>query len=304
MFKKKISKLVLLLAAGLLAFSFMACSSDDDDDDKEEEKPETFTTYTWEVSESLSAEIDIPAATYTITASSKGTFVTKNGETEVSSGTYKVSGTTLKGTVKSEGGKDLASDKQYVLVFTIGENNVLTFTGIEAPTEDKDNSGNTYALNIDDLVAIGNVKETSKAIDSATTGVIKVWASASGKSIQAFGAQDGSLPFVKMTGGGAKTTSATEYGLELKIDANATVIIEALSKQGKTGCQWVLIPIAGGDTIESTGTPAVASEELKDAVRKQDTTPAVLTFSDVPAGTYMLGAKSDGGYLFSLKIVY
>ena len=95
MFKKKISKLVLLLAAGLLTFSFMACSSDDDDDDKEEEKPETFTTYTWEVSESLSKEIDIPAATYTIIASSKGTFVTKNGETEVSSGTYKISGTTL-----------------------------------------------------------------------------------------------------------------------------------------------------------------------------------------------------------------
>lgn len=158
-----------------------------------------------------------------------------------------------------------------------------------------------YELDIATIVEKGNVSASSAEL-SATTGVTKIWASASGKSIQAFTANPS---FVKMTGGGANVTTNSEYGLEVKIDATATVTITALTKQTKTAGQWVLKGAANGvSDVESSGTPAVASTELKTNVLSQDTTPATLTFSNVPAGTYILGPKSDGGYLFSLNITY
>ena len=185
----------------------------------------------------------------------------------------------------------------------------LAFVSCSDDSDDDSTSDSTphvtdYTLDIATLVELGNVKAASKDTGS-TTGVTKVWASASGKSIQAFGADSsGSAPFVKMTGGGVNVTSGSEYGLQVKVDAAATVTITALTKQTKTAGQWILKSTDGGTDVESTGTAAVASAELKEASRTQSTEPATLTFSNVAAGTYMLAAKSDGGYLFSLGIDY
>ncbi|MDE7227797.1 MAG: hypothetical protein K2N31_05725 [Treponemataceae bacterium] len=156
-----------------------------------------------------------------------------------------------------------------------------------------------YTLNIENLTALGNVKESSKDFDTTVT---KIWAVATNKSIQGFA--NGTPPFIKMTGGGANVSANAEYGLQVKISAAATITITALSKQGKSTNQWILKGMDGASDVDSTGTPAVAAAELKSDNLSQNTKPATLTFADVPAGTYMLGPKADGGYLFSLKIAY
>ena len=165
------------------------------------------------------------------------------------------------------------------------------------PTPTPSGDGN-YELDLSAAAELGKVDGTTAKLDDTVT----IMASKSGKSIQALKKDSPLRSVVKMTSTSANKTSGEEYGLQLTLAKAAKITIEALTKQGQTAGQWVLKAASGSD-ITSTGTPAVASQEIKLA-QDQDTTPATLTFASVPAGTYILGAASQGGYLFSLKIEY
>ena len=157
-----------------------------------------------------------------------------------------------------------------------------------------------YTLSIDsDFPTISSADTNPIKLDDTVT----VYATKSGKSIQAYPKAE--PPVVKMTGGSATTTAGEEYGLQLTLAADAKITITALTKQGtNAGVQWTLKGMNGASDIDSTGEPAVASADISSNNLKQDTTPATHTFASVPKGTYMFGAKSTGGYLFSLKIEY
>lgn len=144
-----------------------------------------------------------------------------------------------------------------------------------------------YTLDMTAVKNLGKVEATNKKIDDT----ISVYASANGKSIEGKGT------YVQMTGGKASKSSGSEYGLQVTLTKAAKVTIGALSKESKSAAQWVMI---GATTVTSTGTPAVA--HAKSDVTT--TAPATLTFENVAAGTYMLGAKSNGGNLYSLVIEY
>lgn len=138
-----------VIAIGFACFGIASCGSDDDGGDDV-----TYTDYTWVVDETSASSMNIDAGTYTITCGSDGNFTTKFGDATVASGTYKKDGTTLKATVKKSVGSsgelsELDADNQYVLVFTVGDNNVLTLTGkedVEPEAESK-----TYAWTFNDI---------------------------------------------------------------------------------------------------------------------------------------------------------
>ena len=175
----------------------------------------------------------------------------------------------------------------------IEKTGTVAYTITAAPSGD----GN-YELDLSAAAELGKVDGTTAKLDDTVT----IMASKSGKSIQALKKDSPLRSVVKMTSTSANKTSGEEYGLQLTLAKAAKITIEALTKQGQTAGQWVLKAASGSD-ITSTGTPAVASQEIK-LSQDQDTTPATLTFASVPAGTYILGAASQGGYLFSLKIEY
>ncbi len=157
---------------------------------------------------------------------------------------------------------------------------------------DNGGSGNQVIENY--TLDISKIPDKTEATSAKVDDTISVYASASNKKIE------GKTTYVQMTGGKGSATFGAEYGLQITLTKAATITITALSKESKSACQWTLANTDSSKSVDSTGTPAVAAAKSDVTT----TTPATLTFNEVPAGTYYLGAKSDGGYLTSLKIEY
>ena len=218
--------------------------------------------------------------------------------------TYAVSGTTITGTLNESAiTGTIASDGSSITLnmpVSATETTAIKFNKASAAPEKPvitittsgSTGGETTLSNY--TLDLSSFPESVAASSSKIDDTVTVYASASTKKIQ------GKTTYVQMTGGKAVTTSGSEYGLALTLEANATVTITALSKESKTACQWMMLGMNGETDVTSTGTPAVANAKSDVTT----TAPATLTFENVPAGTYMLGAKSDGGYLCSLTITY
>ncbi len=174
--KKLFNMIAALAALAFIGTGFTACSGGDDDS-----KPsETFTNYTWTVLDTDEActTYEVDAGVYTIKASSKGTFETSAtieglGTLVVAKGTYTVSGTTLKAIqtkALNDAGtalEDISEAEQIVMVFTVGEGNVLTFTGVELPPAPE----TVYAWNFQATDLLNNLSWTAGvASGSVLTG--------------------------------------------------------------------------------------------------------------------------------------
>ena len=118
--------------------------------------------------------------------------------------------------------------------------------------------------------------------------IVTVYASVASKSIQ------NKTTYLQMTGSGVNITSGSEYGLQLTLESKATITITATAK--KSAGPWAL-KNSKGTTDSSTNAVLLSDDPTKD-------TPTEITFENVAAGTYMLGAKSNGGNLYSLTITY
>ena len=326
---KKLSRIAALLAAGALLFGAVGCSDSDDDGgdagggvevtasvapaiELEEGKSGTYVVTCTVIGDTFSAEAksldkgdEIPDSYLNLTASDSKVVISEVKVSEKFTDTVGKVSIKVAAAVGAKSGTITAKLLNGTLTDTT---DTVTATSISYTIKD-DNGGvvkppvttvTNYTLVIDsDFPTISSTDTASVKLDDTVT----VYATASGKAIQAY--PKATPPVVKMTGGSANITAGSEYGLQLTLAADAKITITALTKQGKDAGQWTLKGMSSGaSVIDSTGTPAVASAEIKDSNLSQSATPAALTFASVPKGTYMLGAKSDGGYLFSLKIEY
>lgn len=287
---KKISRIAALLAAGALLFGAIGCSdggSSGGGGPSFTSQPKAFDVAVlaeekgYEGVTSVSDEVTFSPEGIAEVTAVDGTTITV---TSVKAGT-----TTMTIKVSGEG----FDDESVEITIKVAANGEITVVGGEPDGGEAEN----YTLSIDS--DFPKVEASFTKLDDTVT----IYAAASGKSIQAYPTAE--PPVVKMTSGGAKIDKDEEYGLQLTLAADATITITALSKETKTAGQWVLKGVSSGASdIDSTGTPAVASKAISASALSQDTTPATLTFASVPKGTYMLAAKGDGGYLFSLEIEY
>ncbi|MCM1322189.1 MAG: hypothetical protein NC041_06695 [Bacteroides sp.] len=172
-----------------------------------------------------------------------------------------------------------------------GGNTGSTTTGgaTDTGTDSSTSTPAAYTLDFSKCEKVGN-KDSYASTEKKVDDVVTLIAQADNKAI------DVKTSYLKMTSGSANITDNTKYGVQITLAQKADITIKALSKESSVACQWVLK--TASDTIESTGSPAVASAQnnVENA--------AELKFADVAAGTYMLGAKSNGGYLTSLVITY
>ena len=120
-------------------------------------------------------------------------------------------------------------------------------------------------------VSVSNVHTSFATVDNKATTITKV---------------------LKLNAGKAVAGSSAANCVVITLDSQATINIVATKKSATSNAKLVLYNAEGTKVKESDGIDAFEATNIN-----------TITFENVAAGTYYLGASADGFYLFDLQVV-
>ena len=167
----------------------------------------------------------------------------------------------------------------------VAETPTTPATTPSTPTDDK---GPSVNQNSDYTLDITKIPETTGATNKLddTVTVVSTKKNNSGTAQTIKYSSNG---YVQMSGAGV----STEYGLKLTLSAAATIKVKATKKSNGTATAVKLLDSSGNAAGATSGIDANGATSLTE-----------YSISNVAAGTYYLGADSNGCFLFSLVIDY